>query len=83
MGKCGENLKYLNDYLDGELDESLCAELEAHIGECRNCRLMIDTLRQTVKLCREGGECEPLPEHLSQKLTQAMRKRWEQKFGAS
>jgi len=81
MSKCGKHLQHLNEYLDGDLDESLCAEIEEHIGECQNCKLMIDTLRQTVKLCRESGDCEPLPEHLSQKLTSAMRKRWEEKFG--
>jgi predicted anti-sigma-YlaC factor YlaD len=81
MKKCPEYLDVLNDYLDGDLDESLCAEIEAHIGECRNCKLMVDTLRQTVKLCRESGECESLPEHLTQRLNKAIRKRWEEKFG--
>jgi predicted anti-sigma-YlaC factor YlaD len=81
MKKCAEYLNDLNDYLDGELDESLCAEIEAHVGECRNCKLMIDTLRQTVKLCRESGECESLPEDISRRLNNALKARWEQKFG--
>lgn len=81
MSKCGDHLVHLNEYLDGDLEASLRAEIEEHIGECKNCRLMVDTLRRTVKLCREEGECEPLPQHISDKLTDAMRDRWQQKFG--
>lgn len=82
MKKCAEYLNELNDYLDGDLDPTLCADLEEHIGHCRNCKLMVDSLRMTVKLCREGGECEELPADLSARLTGLLRQRWEQKFGS-
>jgi len=78
--KCPEYLQSLNDYLDGGLDPELCAEIEAHFGECDNCRIMVDSLRQTVTLCREGKP-ERLPESLEKKLTGRLRERWKQKFG--
>ena len=68
MGKrCLDYIKELNDYLDGEIDPSLCQEIEKHIGTCENCRIMVDSLKQTVNLCREGKE-EKLPVELENKL---------------
>jgi anti-sigma factor RsiW len=81
MRKCNDYLDELNDYLDGDLDPSLCLELEKHIGECKNCKLMVDSLRMTVKLCREGGECEELPADLADRMNSMLRWRWDQKFG--
>lgn len=80
MGKnCRDYIQDLNDYLDGELDENLCEEIEKHIGECDNCRIMVDSLRQTVKLCREGKE-EKLPEALENKLNNILLEHWKKKF---
>jgi len=78
--KCPDYVKDLNDFLDGTLDSSVCAEMEKHIGECTNCRIMIDTLRQTVKLCKEGKQV-PLPPALEAKLNNLLKDRWEKKFG--
>jgi anti-sigma factor (TIGR02949 family) len=78
--KCLDYIKELNDYLDGELDPSVCAEIEKHIGECNNCRIMVDSLRQTVRLCREGKE-EKLPEELESRLNGLLKARWQKKFG--
>mgnify|MGYP001584257542 CR=1 FL=1 len=81
MGKsCRDYIGGLNDYLDGQLEPELCAEIEKHIGECENCRLMVDTLRQTVTLCREGKP-EKLPEALEAKLSDLLKARWDKKFG--
>ncbi len=78
--KCLDYIKELNDYLDGDLDPSVCAEIEKHIGECNNCRIMVDSLKQTVTLCREGKE-EKLPEVLESRLNGLLKARWEKKFG--
>jgi predicted anti-sigma-YlaC factor YlaD len=78
--KCPDYIKELNDYLDGTLDPQLCREIDEHLGVCENCRIMIDTLRQTVKLCREGKEV-PLPQTLESKLNDLLKTRWQKKFG--
>ncbi len=78
-GKCREYIKDLSDYLDGDIDSGLCAEIESHIGECENCRIMIDSLKQTVILCREGKP-EPLPEALEKRLKDKLKERWDKKF---
>lgn len=80
MGKsCRDYIKGLSDYLDGEVEPELCAEIEKHIGQCENCRIMVDTLKQTVTLCRDGRS-EKLPEALESKLTSLLRDRWNKKF---
>ena len=77
---CPDYINDLNDYLDGGVSPELCSEIEAHIGQCQNCRIMVDTLKQTVTLCREGKE-EPLPEALQTRLKSLLKERWDQKFG--
>jgi anti-sigma factor RsiW len=80
MKPCSQYIQNICDYIDGEIDTSLCAELEEHLKECRDCRIMVDTLKQTVVLCREGKK-EPLPEKLASRLNDALRQMWEKKFG--
>lgn len=80
--KCREYIKDLNDYLDGEIEPELCEEIEKHIGECRNCRLMVDSMLKTVTLVREG-KAEKLPASLEQQLNDKLKARWQKKFKQS
>lgn len=66
-GRCGELLEQLSDYIDGELDASLCVELEAHLAECPDCRVMVDTVRKTVTLYRAQAPAE-LPVDVEDRL---------------
>ena len=78
--KCHEFASNLNDYIDGEIDPALCEEIEKHIGQCENCRIMVDTLKQTVRLCCDGKE-QTLPAELESRLNNMLKARWEAKFG--
>jgi RNA polymerase sigma-70 factor (ECF subfamily) len=82
MSECNKHIQSIADYIDGELGPELCSEIEEHLKGCKNCRLMVDTLRQTVILCKDGERAE-LPESLSSKLNEAIKRRWEKKFGKS
>ena len=64
---CRDSLGTLSEYLDGELDEQLCAEIERHMAECGNCRIVVDTLRKTVMLYRAYGH-EDVPEDAKERL---------------
>jgi anti-sigma factor RsiW len=79
MKECNKYIQDIADYIDGEADESLCKELEKHLKGCNNCRIMVDTLKQTVVLCRDGKR-EALPMELQDKLNKGLRKKWEEKF---
>lgn len=50
---CKHMLGHLSDYLDGEASAALCDEIERHVANCENCRVVVDTLRKTVILYRE------------------------------
>ena len=69
--KCHEFFNQLSDYIDGELATSLCAELEHHLADCPNCRIVVDTTRKTVSLYRRYGQAE-LPAGVSERLWQAI-----------
>jgi anti-sigma factor RsiW len=49
---CLRILQQLSAYLDEELSGSVCAEIRAHLGACPNCEVFLDSLRQTIGLCR-------------------------------
>ena len=66
-GHCQDLLGQLSDYVDGELEASLCAELEAHLAECPNCRVMVDTVRKTIVLYRTRAATE-LPSDVETRL---------------
>lgn len=80
MKHCREYLEKLCAYVDGEADEKACAEIEKHLKECENCRIMVDTLRKTVFLCRDG-ESEPIPIELGDRLKVVLDRKWREKFG--
>lgn len=50
---CRRYLGSLSDYVEGELSEELCRELEAHMAVCQNCRVVVNTLAKTISLYRE------------------------------
>lgn len=66
---CKSLLGALSDYVDGELEAELCREIEKHIAECENCRIVVDTTRRTIELVHaanlpEGG----LPDEVRSRL---------------
>ncbi|HEX7434602.1 MAG TPA: zf-HC2 domain-containing protein [Anaerolineaceae bacterium] len=52
---CQSLLCLLSDYVDGDLSEELCQEIEKHTAGCDNCRIVIDTLRKTISLYRASA----------------------------
>jgi len=72
--KCTEFLKELNDYLDGQLDPKLKAELQEHLTWCHNCHVVCNTTKQTIEIYKENAIYE-LPEPLREKLQSAILKK--------
>jgi predicted anti-sigma-YlaC factor YlaD len=64
---CREHLGALSDYLDGDLHPEFCAEIERHLAECGDCRIVVDTLRKTVMLYRAYGH-EEVPDDAKARL---------------
>ncbi len=56
---CNQLLDNLSAFVDGELKEELCQEIQQHLGECENCQIVVDTLRKTIYLVRANA-AEPV-----------------------
>jgi predicted anti-sigma-YlaC factor YlaD len=69
---CRELVAQFSEYIDGELEAALCAQLEAHLAECPNCRVMFDTVRKTITLYQSYGTPE-LPSDVQRRLYRVLR----------
>jgi anti-sigma factor RsiW len=48
----------LSNYLDEQLDDSLCEELERHLGGCEPCKAFLSSLEATIEQYRTSpAEC--------------------------
>jgi len=57
---CKAMFAELSDYLDEQLDDSLCEELERHMAGCQPCQAFVATLEATIEQCRNSaGDCPP------------------------
>ena len=61
----------LSEYIDRELDAPTCREIEGHIAACKPCQVCLETLKQTVNLCRNLKRHQA-PDTLSHKLKDAI-----------
>lgn len=58
--RCKAMFAELSEYLDEQLDDSLCREFERHMAGCEPCQVFIATLKATIEQCRNsGGDCPP------------------------
>ncbi len=64
---CLDLFEKLSEYLDNELDEVTCQDIEKHINKCVPCFVCLQTLKRTVDLCKQSGN-QPVPEDFSKKL---------------
>jgi anti-sigma factor RsiW len=70
--ECRRLLGSLSEYVDGELDERLCAVLEKHMETCEDCRIVVDTLRKTVYLYHATTQKETLPTDIRTRLYKSL-----------
>ena len=80
--KCEELLQVLNEYVDGAVEPGLCAEFEKHMAGCNPCQVVVDNIRQTITLYRDGQPCE-LPAPFRDRLHNALRRRWKETHPAA
>jgi RNA polymerase sigma-70 factor, ECF subfamily len=52
--RCKAIFAELSDYLDEQLDDSLCNELEKHLDGCARCKAFLATLEATIEQCRKS-----------------------------
>src|SRR5436305_690688 len=58
--RCKEMFAELSNYFDDQLDDSLCEELEKHIGGCGPCQVFLASLQATIEQGRKApATCPP------------------------
>ncbi len=69
---CEELKAQLSDYVEGALNPGLCAELERHLADCDNCRIVVNTLGKTILLYRNYGVAA-MPDGARERLIKTLR----------
>jgi anti-sigma factor RsiW len=83
MITCRKLVRFLDDYIAGEMPEPILKRFESHIASCPMCRAYLESYRATIELeraalrCGQGGEsakpAEPMPEQLVKAILEASR----------
>jgi len=76
--KCEELLNQLNEYVDGTVDAAICEQFEKHMAGCNPCQLVVDNIRKTITLYKNGQPYD-LPIEFRSKLHAVLRERWKEK----
>lgn len=72
--KCRDIIQELANYFDEALDPILKLSIEEHLVKCKDCRVVVDTTKQTIDIfC--NSEPAPLPEDARSRLRQALEKK--------
>lgn len=66
---CLAMFEKLSAYIDNELDPVTCKDIETHAESCTACQACLETLKQTVALCKEIPDPHPR-EAFSRRLNQ-------------
>ena len=70
--KCTDLLGSISEYVNGNLASELCAELEQHLADCENCRIVVDTLRKTIYLVHANNDKADLPADVRDRLYRSL-----------
>jgi RNA polymerase sigma-70 factor, ECF subfamily len=57
--RCKAMFAELSNYLDEQLDDSVCEELERHLNGCEPCQAFLASLKATVEQCRRSPSDGP------------------------
>lgn len=76
--KCEELLAMLNDYVDGGVDPGVCEQFEKHLAGCNPCQVVVDNIRKTITLYKDGQPYQ-LPVEFRGRLHAALRTKWREK----
>lgn len=57
--RCKALFAELSNYLDEQLDDSLCEKLEEHLADCQPCKAFLSSLKVTIEACRKTPPDSP------------------------
>ncbi len=65
----------LCDYLGYDFASPMCKELHDHVQNCPECQKYIDSVKMTVKVCKNLNEETPCPENVKKNLLERIKNR--------
>ena len=71
-----QTFRKLCDDISSDIDAELCDEVKEHLKDCPDCRVYVDTLRETVYLYRGEAEMEEeegIPADVSERLFKVLK----------
>jgi predicted anti-sigma-YlaC factor YlaD len=75
---CSKLKDVLPDYLDRTLREQVCSEIKAHLEDCEDCRIYVETIETTIVLYKHCPDRD-VPEEIRIDLRRSLRASIEQK----
>jgi anti-sigma factor RsiW len=71
---CKGVIRELSNYIDGDLDPVVRAELERHLRHCEDCTMIVDQTRKTIQIFCDSEPVE-LPGEVRTRLHQALQRK--------
>ena len=78
---CDDLLEQLNDFVDQNIDPEVCEQFESHMEGCNPCQVVVDNIRKTITLYKEGTPYI-IPIEFRASLHETLRQRWKEKMGS-
>lgn len=75
VGGCDHVQANVWQYLDHEIDQMSCAELEAHLASCPPCRRAVEFDRRFKEVLRRCVDQQPLPQDRVQAMADRLKQR--------
>ena len=75
---CKGVIREISDYIDGELGLSARQELERHLENCEECKMVVDQTKLTVEIFCDSKPIE-LPGDVKARLHDALRRKLQEK----
>lgn len=74
MLTCKQFLQELNEFLDPACSDDAKRSLQAHVDECPNCWVIVDTTRRTLEIYK-CTEPQPIPDEVKSRLLDALERK--------
>lgn len=76
MSECKDLLGSLSEYLDGDEQAEMCAELRVHMASCDKCRVVVNSAKRTIELYREADQVAEIPVDSHERLHRNLQAAW-------
>ncbi len=76
--KCNGVIREISNYIDGELELPARQELERHLQDCEDCKMVVDQTKLTVEIFCDAKPVE-LPADVKARLHDALHRKLQEK----